>query len=202
MEALLKRFSDIKPFKKSFETLLRSVAVRTLVEKDQIILKNGEINNKVYFIEKGLVCAYEYKDRNIYSNWIRKEGDFFGGIILFLRQSPSRDTFIALEPCELWSITYGQLNILRDESPRLAFYERELAKEYLIRLEKERRIYRYKTIKKRLDFLANTNPDFLQRAPIRYLASYLDIDAKILSNLRLQKKRDNKDLPNIRKSYL
>jgi len=58
----------------------------------EIILSQGGTNKNLYFLEKGLVRAFYYKDEKELTSWIFPENTLFISVYSFLTQTPSFET--------------------------------------------------------------------------------------------------------------
>ncbi len=70
------------------------------------------MNREIHFIQKGLLwCYYSKQDKDLVS-WFMKEGDTIVSPFIFYEQKPSVDYIQAIEDCELYYITYEELEAL------------------------------------------------------------------------------------------
>ena len=89
MEQLFQYLNGYYPLTGDLKARLTELLRFKRIRKREFILEEGQICEKIYFIERGLLRCYHLKDGNQVSNWFMKEGDvaiavesFFGRIRL------------------------------------------------------------------------------------------------------------------------
>ncbi len=152
-----------------------------------VLLKEGEVSKKAFYIEKGCVRAWFNNDGKDVTFQFFFEGQGVSSIESFRTNQPSLFTIETLEPCVLRSVSKTDFQTILDQSPfireqieeqtfqRLIFYQ----KLFLSRI-KDNPEKRYR------DLLKN-NPEILQRVPQHYIASFLGITSVSLSRIRNRK---------------
>ena len=149
-----------------------------------MLLTDGKICNKVYFIEQGIARAFYYKDDQDTTSWLMKEGDWIISVHSFYGQRPSHENIELLEDSILTSLGYADLQSIYQEFPEFNFVGRVLT-EYYYTLSEERAFsLRLQNAEDRYKTLLNTNPEIFNRAPLKYIASYLGITDTSLSRIR------------------
>lgn len=133
MEDLINFLNSIRPMSAELEAYLRSILTQRFVRKKEIIIKEGQISRNIYFIKTGLVQGYEWKKDRLATTWIMKEGDVINSPISFFRQIPTGESIVPLEDCELWGITYQELQTAYERYPEFNVHGRLLTEEYYIR---------------------------------------------------------------------
>lgn len=79
-----------------FDWLLK-LAFSKKVRKGEFILEAGEICDKLYYIEKGLVRIYRIEGNKEITTWFTKEGDFVTTVNSIHFGQPSKEYFEAIE---------------------------------------------------------------------------------------------------------
>jgi len=79
---------------------------RATIKKGAIILRPGEINQRLYFIQRGMMRAYCVKDGVEKTRWIKAESEFVVSISSFWTQSPSVEYIHAIEDTDVFSISH------------------------------------------------------------------------------------------------
>ena len=100
MEQLFLLFDTIRPLSPGIKNYIRSILVKKVIKKKEIILRKGEIAKYIYFIEKGVVRSFRYIRGKERTSWIMKEGDLFVSVSSFFSQKP------ASENIEAWKIVF------------------------------------------------------------------------------------------------
>ncbi len=149
-----------------------------------VLLKEGEISKKAFFIEKGcLRSCFNNNGKDITFQFFF-EGQTVSSIESFITNQPSMFNIESIEPSVIYYITKNDFQILIDKFPdikqqienftfeRLFFYQ----KLFLSRIKDNP--------EKRYQELLENNPEILLRIPQHYIASYLGITSVSLSRIR------------------
>ncbi|WP_234736713.1 Crp/Fnr family transcriptional regulator [Tellurirhabdus bombi] len=167
---------------------LRQALISCLKEaklpKGTYLLKEGEVSNQLYFVVSGLVMAYYQQDDSEVTSWMLDDESFVCSISSFLNRLPSFETIRLLEDTLLLSIGYEDLQHLYQEFPSLNYWGRLLVEYSLLRQEQRIRMLKIKNAPERYHFFCHHYPLISQRAPNKYIASYLGISKFTLSRLR------------------
>lgn len=149
-----------------------------------ILLNEGEVSKKAYYIEKGCVrVCFNNNGKDITFQFFF-ENEFVSSIESFRTNQPSLFTIESIEPCIVHSVSKKDFQEIIESSAeikhqveehtfqRLIFYQ----KLFLSRI-KDNPEKRYR------ELLAN-NPKILLRIPQHYIASFLGITSVSLSRIR------------------
>jgi CRP-like cAMP-binding protein len=163
---------------------LPSVIKKASLRRDEFLLKPGQVCKNLYFIKKGLLkCFYVVHNREV-SDWFFGETETVVSIDSFYDQLPGEDFIQALEDCELFYISYEELNYLYRNYIEFNVVGRVLTNKYLRLWHRQARNIRMLTAEERYLFLLDKQPDLVMRVPVRDLASYLDMSRETLSRMR------------------
>src|SRR5437588_3335041 len=106
---------------------------------------------------------------------------FASDFLSFFKRTPSKEYIQALTDCETWYITYQDMQENFHNIPEFREYGRQniinnysLLKQRMVSMLQE-------TAEQRYANLVNSNPEILQNAPLKYIASYLGITDTSLS---------------------
>lgn len=154
-------------------------------KKYDILLKPGDVCEKVIFITQGIVWAYRqnWKKKEI-TKWVMGEGDVIFSVESFINQEPSEEFQIAYEDIEGYYITYKQLQYLYDYHKEFNYIGRVLLEKYYVLSEKRNNAIRLTSAKERFKTLQKNEERFLNRVANKHLASYYGITAETLSRQR------------------
>lgn len=160
-----------------------NLVTRELLKKDYL-LKRGQVCEYIYFVEQGLLrCFYEKNDEQI-TSWFMKEEDVIISVNSFFNQIPSEENIVALERTLIHGIHFKQLQELYIRFIEFNIVGRILTTQYYILSEERLYFMRRERARDRYLYLLRTQPDLLQRAPLKYIASYLGINLETLSRIR------------------
>jgi CRP/FNR family transcriptional regulator, anaerobic regulatory protein len=184
MDQLLAYLNAIHPLSPSLSERLQAIVCFKTLSKHAFQLKAGQVNREICFIKKGLLRCYYLKDGKEVSSWFLKEGDIIVSVESFYDQVASYEYIQALEPCELFHISYLELQSLYGEFPEFNFIGRELTVKYLKLWTRQLYNLRTHTAAERYQFLLEKEPEIIQRVPDKHLASYLDINKITYSRIK------------------
>ena len=169
--------------KEEFALVADRLAIRSF-DKQQQLLRVGDVEEYMNFIVKGLVRMYFYKGKTEVVTNIAREGEIISSSSSFLSGTPSNYFVETLEPTTLLSISRAQLDQAYGESPRIEKLGRLMITHFVLQKEEwELECMRLDTRERFLRFVGN-NPELLQRVPQKYLASYLNMKPETFSRLK------------------
>jgi CRP-like cAMP-binding protein len=156
--------------------------------KKHLLHDEGQICQRIYFVEKGLVRAFYYKDdgKDI-TDWFAPENSFITAVDSFFQQKPSRYFLELLEDSVLYSLTYTELESLYNTDPQLERLGRLILLEVFGKSVNRTIALQFQTAQERYQSFAQTYPTLLQRAPLGHIASFLGVTQETLSRVRARK---------------
>jgi CRP-like cAMP-binding protein len=155
--------------------------------KNHTILKQGQVCNYLYFVDKGLLRLFYYRDGKDITDYFATEQNIIGGIDSFFSRRPSEKIIETLEPCILTAISFDNLEKLYQKHHDLERVGRILSVSAFLSMQKRLFALQFHPAKQRYQELIENNPDILQRVPLGHIASYLGITQVTLSRIRSQK---------------
>lgn len=169
----------------SMEQLLK-LGTKTSFNKNEYILRQGQISNKVYFVVNGFVRHFvidkEGNEKTI--RLTQENGFFYSSNISFYLGEPSYINCQVLEKTELIYWTSSQLENLRNENSGFLQFENQQLITFIIEKHKKEISRLTKTAKERFVEFNETKAGFFNRIPHHIIASYLDMTPETLSRLR------------------
>jgi CRP-like cAMP-binding protein len=149
-----------------------------------ILLREGEVSKKAYFIEKGCIRLWFNNNGKEITFQFFFEGEGVSSIESFNADLPSLFTIETLEPCIIHAIKKKDFTTVVSASPEIS---KDIQKHILERLIFYQKLFlsRIKdNPQKRYEELVDNYPKILQRVPQHYIASYLGITPVSLSRIR------------------
>ena len=189
-------FEDIKtrtPIDKAKLEEYAGYYKRIEVPAKTVLLREGDISRKGFFIEKGCIRAWLNKNGKDISFQFFFENEFVSSAESFRKNVPSVVTIETIEPCILHQISKEKLNkVLREimqvtelrEFMVNAMFERQLNyMRHFISFIKETPQERYRNLLKE-------KPHIIHRVPQQHVASYLGITPVSLSRIKNKIRQD------------
>lgn len=168
------------------EKIYSIIQTKEILKKD-FLLKEGQISDHIYFIEKGFIRSCYIKDDKEITSWFMGENDFIISVNSFFLRKPSYENIQAIDNSIVHFIQYDQLEKLYEEFPEFNIVGRKLTTHYYILSEERVYSMRKQTAEERYKFLLDKHPEICQKAPLTQIASYLGIALETLSRIRARK---------------
>lgn len=171
------------------DAILRDLTVQLTEEshpKNHVLLREGRVEHKMYFIERGMARAFCYRDDREITFWFGAEGDVFFSYNSYVADKPGYESVELLEDSLLYSISYKAIRQLFDTRIELANWGRRLAEHELIKTESCFIGLQFQSAIDRYKNLLETNPALIQRVQLGYIASYLGVSQVTLSRIRAE----------------
>jgi CRP-like cAMP-binding protein len=127
--------------------------------------------------------AYDTNGNEITTNFYSGNQVVFE-VSSFFNRSPSKENIQCLTDCEGWCITYEQLNALFHTLPDFREFGRSVLVKGFASLKTRMLSMITETAEERYAQLLKSDPEIFQRAPLKYIASYLGITDTSLSRIR------------------
>ncbi len=153
-------------------------------QKGDTILREGTICRALYFVEKGMVRQYYYKNKKDVTEHFSFEGRIVFCIESFLKQEPSRLIVEALENSELFAIPYDDLHLLMQRNLEIAMLYRKILEHVAISSQEHADSQRFENASERYERLLREKPEIVLRAPLVHIASFLQMMPETLSRVR------------------
>ncbi|CAM3623886.1 Crp/Fnr family transcriptional regulator [Flavobacterium gelidilacus] len=155
------------------------------VQKNQVLIKEGQVCNKLYFVEQGIGRSYYLKkDGKEVTQWFFGVDNFMSSADSFFHQSPSFYYLEILEDSVLYSITKEKMDILLAKYHKMEKLIRLLSIEMFTKIVHKLNAVQFQTAKERYDYMLAEFPDISNRVPLGHIASYLGMTQETLSRIR------------------
>jgi CRP-like cAMP-binding protein len=152
-------------------------------EKNDFILKEGEICTKISFIKSGLVRRFYINDGEEITNWIYYDNQWLTSMTSFFEQKPSFENLQVCEKTILYSLSYSDEQKLL-ENHLFSRFHLKLLRQYLASLNEFLHKYRLMTAQEKYSYLLTHCPEVIKRAKLKHVASLMNISQETLSRIR------------------
>jgi len=164
--------------------LLSSNLVEQSVAKGDFIIREGQVENYIYFLVEGFTRSYFTKEGKEFTVDFHFANEFVSSYFSFLTREPSRVTLEVLEPVRLYKVHHHFLQSFYKQYHNAERTGRLIAEyQYIRRLRREMELLSL-TAEERYIQLMQRNPELVSRISIKHLSSYLGIQPESLSRIR------------------
>ena len=153
--------------------------------KGDIIWGEGEVCNSLLYIEQGLLRQYYVKHGKNVTEHLSYEGN---GVVWciesYFHRTPTHLSMEALEPSVVWEIPRDLMEDISDTNCDISYLYRRFFEDSLILSQVKADMLRFESAKERYSRLMQLFPEIIKRAPLTYIASYLEMSLETLSRVR------------------
>lgn len=164
--------------------VLESILVPMKFQKGEKILNEGEVCTHIYWIVKGLVRQFYYKNGKELTEHMAVENHIIMCIESLFKEEPTRLQILALEPTLIYAMPRHLLEQVAMRSVNIQILYRKILEESLIESQIHADLLRFETAQDRYSKLVKLHPQLVLRAPLVYIASYLQMTPETLSRVR------------------
>ena len=168
---------------KEFARLAQVLEIREF-DKKHLLIKEGEVEQYLNFVAKGLARKFFYKNKEELVTQIAREHDLISSYESFLTGNPSTYAVETIEPTTFISITKENVDNLYLWSPKMERLGRMLVTQQFLNKEHWEYDRMRLTSHERFIKFIQENRDLLQRVPQKHLASFLNIKPETFSRLK------------------
>jgi CRP-like cAMP-binding protein len=154
------------------------------LKKYAFYLKQGQVCKSMVIVFKGGLRYFSHSDKGDNTLGFAFEGEWIGDYESFLLQTPSPDFIEALEDCELFTLSYADMQALYNHSQRFERFGRMIAERLFIDTARNNRNLKMQSAEDRYLDLLTKQPHIFERLPQHLIASYLGIQPQSLSRIR------------------
>lgn len=152
--------------------------------KGERILSEGEQCTSISYIEKGLVRQFYFKNGKEVTEHLGVDHTIFMCIESLFREEPSHLQVEALEPTLVYILPKAKLEAAAMRNVNIQMLYRKILEESLIMSQIHADLMRFETAPNKYKRLCEMNPQVVLRAPLTYIASYLQMTPETLSRIR------------------
>lgn len=166
------------------ERFLLEECSRKTYSKGELLSRQDQFNNTVFFVEKGLLRTFYYENGKDITTNFYSEGKIAANINALFKNQPPLYNIEAIETSEVVKCDYKKLEKLCSISLTAANFGRYILGNLMVEMSKRIASLQYMTAKEKYAQLLEENPNIILRAPLGMIASYLGISQETLSRIR------------------
>lgn len=152
--------------------------------KGEMILAEGEVCRGISYIEKGLVRQFYHKNGKEVTEHLGVDHTIFMCIESLFKEEPTRLQVEALEATLVYILPKSKLEAAAIRNVNIQMLYRKILEESLIQSQVHADLMRFETAPNKYKRLCELSPQVMLRAPLTYIASYLQMTPETLSRIR------------------
>lgn len=164
--------------------VLESLLVPIKYGKGEKILQEGEVCRNISYIEKGLVRQFYFKNGKDVTEHLGVDHSIFMCIESLFKEEPTRLQVEALEPTLVYALPKAKLEAAAMCNVNIQMLYRKILEESLIQSQIHADLVRFESAPNRYKRLCDLSPQVVLRAPLTYIANYLQMTPETLSRIR------------------
>lgn len=181
LKTVVQRMSDIPDL--DLSEFLKIFSFRRFPKRATIIDKTNE-TGKLFFIIRGLVRVYYVKEDKEITNWFIEENNFFAASYSLFTGEPNEYLYEALEDLEALCCDYSEMEKLYNSNHAFEHIGRKMIEYYYSVFLKKSYDVMFLSAEERYQNILELHPEWMNRIPLKHIASYLGITQETLSRLR------------------
>ncbi len=174
--------------------VLQSILVPMKFNKGDMIVNEGEVCKSIYYLDSGLIRQFYFKNKKEVTENLGADHSIFMCIESLFEEKPTHLRVEALEPALVFAIPKKRLEEEAIKNVNIQMLYRKILEESLIISQIHADLVRFETATNRYLRMCKLNPQVVLRAPLTYIANYLQMSPETLSRVRNQVMADEGDL--------
>jgi len=164
-----------------------SLGKETVLTKGDYFIREGETAHKVAFVKSGFLRSFYYSSQSDEVTYcLSFPNELIAGYSSLITQEKTNENIQTLTTCELIEFAKQDIDALVEANTNWLKFTKLIAENQYVKLEKRIFLLQKENALTRYKELLENQPDYLQKIPLGYLASYLGISQRHLSRLRKQ----------------
>lgn len=164
--------------------ILEGILEPVKYDKGEMILAEGEVCRGISYIEKGLVRQFYNKNGKEVTEHLGVDHTIFMCIESLFKEEPTRLQVEALEATLVYILPKSKLEAAAIRNVNIQMLYRKILEESLIQSQVHADLMRFETAPNKYKRLCELSPQVVLRAPLTYIASYLQMTPETLSRIR------------------
>ncbi|WP_268849367.1 Crp/Fnr family transcriptional regulator [Flavobacterium aestivum] len=184
MEQIRKYFEQTFKLTEQDWQIFSSKLTKQEFPKNHFLLKAGQVENHLSFVETGIIRIYIPKEENDLTFAFAFDNGFVSGYDSFLTQIPSTYHIETLTTTTLWQLTYKDLQAIYHETEIGNAIGRQASEDLFLKKSKRELSLLNETAEQRYLNLFTEQPKLIKQIALKHIASYIGITPQALSRIR------------------
>ena len=164
--------------------ILEGILVQRKFAKGELVLKEGDVCRDILYIHSGLLRQFYNKKGRMVTEHLGVDGTIVMCIESLFREEPTILQVEALEPTVCYALPKKRLEEVALHNVNIQILYRKILEESLILSQVHADLVRFETAQDRYKRLRKLMPKVVQRAPLNFIANYLQMTPETLSRVR------------------
>lgn len=183
----LEYLNKLAPLDSRTKALVESAVTVSKVKKKDILQGAGTVCRKFHFVETGILRVYYYKDGRDVTAWFAFKGMTASCIDSLFSGEQTLYYIEVVENAIIHTVQYDVIERSFIEYPLLERLGRLMVTENYLLLDQRMKLIVFHSAEERYKILLRDEPLALQKIPLNYIASYLNVTQETLSRIRSKK---------------
>lgn len=166
--------------KDTFNRILNKIEFK----KNDVLIEENTIANKIFLIEKGSCRSFFIKDGNDITDFFFFENSFATDFASYCGNKPSQLNLICLEDSVVYEIKKTDLEQLYTTSIAFSEVGRVMAEYSFLQIEERMRLLHTESLETKYNWMLQNFPSIFQRVNQYHIASFLGVKPQSLSRIR------------------
>jgi CRP-like cAMP-binding protein len=184
MDNLLESIENVITLSATEKDIVESLFKEKTYKKGDFFLEEGKVCKQVGFVTKGLLRYYINHDGEDKTYDFAQENNFVCNYESFIPRTSSTKIIQALEDCEVFQISYDDLQLFYKSISQAERFGRIVIEQVFIQTLQDLSSFYTDTPELRYEKILKKHPDLLQRMSQYHIASYVGVKPQSLSRIR------------------
>lgn len=184
MDNLLKYIRSLTGFSDKSWELLQPALTTKVFKKNELLLKQGQVCNSLFYIDNGYCKSYYEIDGVLKNTGFFFENEITTNISSFGNGGKSEFNIVACEPLTTIIFDKNKLFQATKQASEIETLGRNCIRLFATKQEEFSTLFKLYSAQERLEYLETKHPEILQRVSLSQLASFLGVARETLSRIR------------------
>lgn len=184
MKNLLNYIYSLTKFSDESWELLQPALTKRAFKKNELLLKEGQICNSLFYIDKGYCKSYYELEGVVKNTGFFFENDIATNINSFGSGQKSEFNIVACEPLQAIVFDKEKLFEVSKQSSEIENLGRNCIRLFATKQEEFLKMHKLYSPLERYEYLEKNYPELLQRVSLSQMASFLGVTRETLSRIR------------------
>ena len=165
-------------------SLWRKIINEKQVDKGEVLLKEGQVCRRFYFILTGCLRSFSIEEGKEVNLTFYFEDDFACDFESFRKEEPAKFYLVAMEDTTVYFASKKEAIPVLQSQPAFSVFLFRFFQDLFFKESQHSNTFKLMTPEQRYNFLLENKAHYLQRIPLTHLASYLGMSRETLTRIR------------------